>query len=85
MYIHCSIRLLSRVDPGYNEGPSAKWDQIPLDGYVAALLDGEVEVDGLTDLPLVILPTEETELDSDDYLDSIIAKDLDMDDHVVEE
>ena len=85
VYIHSSLRLLSRLDPGYNDGPSSKWDQIPPDGELAALVDGEVEVDGLIDLPIIILPTKEPELESDDYLDSIITEDLDMDGEDIED
>ena len=85
VYIHSSLRLLSRLDPGYNDGPSSKWDQISPDGELAALVDGEVEVDGLIDLPIIILPTKEPELESDDYLDSIITEDLDMDDEDIED
>ncbi|XP_059076405.1 uncharacterized protein LOC131078326 [Cryptomeria japonica] len=85
VYIHSSLRLLSRVDPGYNEGPSAKWDQISPDGDVAAIVDEVAKVDGLADLPPVILPSEEPEFESDDYLESLIADDLDMDDHGEEE
>lgn len=83
VYIHSSFHLLSHVDPTYKEGPSAKWDQISLDRDVAAIVDEVVEANGLTDLLLVLLPAEELELDSDEYLESTIAKDLDMDDHDV--
>ncbi|XP_059076869.1 uncharacterized protein LOC131075043 [Cryptomeria japonica] len=87
VYIHSSLRLLSHVDPGYNECPSAKWDQISPDGEAAAILDEVVEADGLIDLPPVILPSEELELESDDYLESLIDEDLDydMDVHGIEE
>ncbi|XP_059063854.1 uncharacterized protein LOC131856294 [Cryptomeria japonica] len=80
-----SLRLLSRVDPRYNEGPSAKWDQISPDGDVVAIVDEVAEADGLADLPPVILPSEEPKFESDDYLESLIADDLDMDDHGEEE
>ncbi|GLJ31207.1 hypothetical protein SUGI_0625370 [Cryptomeria japonica] len=82
--IESEVDVTSR-DPGYNEGPSAKWDQISPDRDVAAIVDEVVEADGLADLPPVILPSEEPEFESDDYLESLIADDLDMDDHGEEE
>lgn len=85
MYIHSSLRLLSHVDPGYNEGPLAKWDQISPDGEVVTIVDEVVEANGLADLPSIILPSEEPEFESDDYLKSLIAKDLERDDHGIEE
>lgn len=85
VYIHSSLRLLSRIDPGYNEGPSAKWGQISPNGEVAAIVDEVVEADGLADLPPIILPSEELEFESDDYLESLIAEDLDIDNDGEEE
>ena len=81
VYIHSTLRLLSRVDPTYMEGPSAKWDQIAHDGGVAAMVEEAVDPNGLNDLPPVVLPLEEPELESEDFLESMIAEDLDMDDH----
>ncbi|KAH9292112.1 hypothetical protein KI387_042698 [Taxus chinensis] len=52
VYIHSTLRLLTRVDPGYKEGPSAKWDQIPLDAVVD-VEDDVLEANGLKDLPLL--------------------------------
>ena len=63
------------------EGPSAKWDQIAHDGDVAAMMEEAVEPNGLNDLPPVVLPLEELELESDDFLESMMAEDLEMDDH----
>ena len=80
VYIHSPLRLLSRIDPGYIEGPSAKWDQIAHDGEFAAMGDEVVEPNGLNELPPILLPSEEPELESDEYLDSILAEDFDMDD-----
>lgn len=37
-----------------------------------------VEVDSLSDLPLVLLPIVEPELESDEYLESVIVEDLEM-------
>ena len=41
--------------------------------------------DDLTELPPVVLASKEPELECDEFLDSIIAEDLEMDNHSIEE
>ena len=45
------------------------------------MVEVAVDPNGLKDLPPVVLPSKEPELETDDFLESMIAEDLEMDDH----
>ena len=83
MYIHSTLCLISRKDPGYKEGPFKRWDQYTDD---ATCVDEEIQPDGLVELPVVTIDEQETQLDSDSYLESLLTEDLsDVDDIDVED
>ena len=72
VYIHSTLRLISRKDPGYKEGPFKRWDQYTND---VVCVDEEIELDGLVEIPPVAID-EEPPLDSHTYLESLLTKDL---------
>ena len=73
MYIHSTLRLISRKDLGYKEGPFKRWDQYTDD---AIYVDEEIQPYGLVELPLVTIDEHEPELESDSYLESLLTEDL---------
>ena len=81
VYIHSTLRLISRKDPGYKEGPFKRWDQLVDD---ATCVDEEIQLDGLVEIPSVVMDIEEPPLESDDYLESLLAEDLDDDNDAID-
>ena len=73
VYIHSTLRLISRKDPGYKEGPFKRWDQYTDD---ATCVDEEIQPDGLVELPPLIADDPDGQLESDAYLESLLAEDL---------
>ena len=73
VYIHSTLRLISRKDPGYKEGPFKRWDQYTDD---AICVDEEIQPNGLVELPLVTIDEHEPQLESDSYLESLLIEDL---------
>ena len=73
VYIHSTLRLISRKDPGYKEGPFKRWDQYTDN---AICVDEDVQPDGLVEIPPVALDEQELTLESDNYLESLLTKDL---------
>ena len=77
-YIHSTLRLISRKDPGYKEGPFKRWDQYTDD---AMCVDEEIQPDGLIELPSTVMDEQEAQDESDSYLESMLTEDLsDVDD-----
>ena len=81
VYIHSTLRLISRKDQGYKEGPFKRWDQLVDD---ATCVDEEIQPDGLVKLPSVVMDVEEPPLESDDYLESLLTEDLDDDSDAID-
>ena len=78
VYIHSTLRLISRKDPRYKEGPFKRWDQYIDD---ATCVDEEIQPDGLVELPIVTADEFDPQLESDSYLESLLTEDLsDVDD-----
>jgi len=77
VYIHSTLRLISRKDPGYKEGPFKRWDQYNDD---ATCVDEEMQPDGLLEIPSVTMD-EEPPLESDSYLESLLTEDIEDVDH----
>ena len=73
MYIHSTLRLISRKDLGYKEGPFKRWDQYT---DAATCVDEEIQLDGLVELPLVTADEFDPQLESDTYLESLLTEDL---------
>eukprot|EP00253_Pinus_taeda_P035891 PITA_35891 len=83
VYIHNTLRLISRKDLGYKEGPFKRWDQHIDD---ASCVDEEIQPDGLIELPPIAMDEQEPEDESDSYLENMLAEDLsDVDDMDVED
>ena len=83
VYIHSTLRLISRKDPGYKEGPFKRRDQNTDD---AIYVDEEIQPDGLVELSLVTIYEHEPQLESDSYLESLLTEDLsDADDNDAED
>ena len=81
VYIHSTLHLISRKDPGYKEGPFKRWDQLVDD---ATCVDEEIQPDGLVEIPSIVMDVEEPPLESDDYLESLLAEDLDDDSDAID-
>ena len=73
MYIQSTLRLISRKDLGYKEGPFKGWDQYT---YDAMCVDEELQLDGLIELPQIAMDEPEPQDESDSYLESMLTKDL---------
>ena len=81
VYIHSTLRLISRKDPGYKEGPFKRWDQLVDD---ATCVDEEIQSDGLVEIPSIVMDVKEPPLESNDYLESLLTKDLDDDSDAID-
>ena len=77
VYIHSTLRLIARKDPGYKEGPFKRWDQFVDD---ATCVDEEIQPDGLVEIPPVAMDEDMPQLESDDYIENLLAENLDDDD-----
>ena len=80
-YIHSTLHLISQKYLGYREGPFKRWDQLVDD---ATCVDEEIQRDGLVEIPSIVMDVEEPPLESDDYLESLLTKELDDDSDVID-
>ena len=73
VYIHSTLRLISRKDSGYKEGPFKRWDQYT---NYATCVDEEIQPDGLVEIPIVTADEFDPQLESDSYLESLLTENL---------